>query len=91
MVFSPFLHKVVCSSNLGCGISSCRVKNQMKIKIPKSSQFSKDQIPLQFIYQFFKAKQGPLITDGRNSCKWIGPTVGFSKSFIRVKISGQHF
>ena len=22
--------------------------------------------------------QGPLITDGRNSCKWIGPTVGLS-------------
>ena len=32
--------------------------------------------------------QGPLITDGRNSCKWTGPTVGLSKSFIRVKISG---
>jgi hypothetical protein len=29
--------------------------------------------------------QGPLITDGRNSCKWTGPTVGLSKFFIRVK------
>ena len=36
------------------------------------------------------AIQGPLITDGRNSCKWTGPTVGLSKSFIRVKISGQN-
>ena len=35
--------------------------------------------------------QGPLITDGRNSCKWTGHTVGLSKSFIRVKISGQNF
>ena len=35
--------------------------------------------------------QGPLITDGRNSCKWTGPTVGLSKSFIRVKISGQNY
>ena len=37
------------------------------------------------------AIQGPLITDGRNSCKWTGPTVGLSKFFIRVKISGQNF
>ena len=35
--------------------------------------------------------QGPLITDGRNSCKWTGPTVGLTKSFIRVIISGQNF
>ena len=34
-------------------------------------------------------EQGPLITDGQNSCKWTGPTVGLSKSFIKVKISGQ--
>ena len=38
-----------------------------------------------------RSRQGPLITDGRNSCKWTGPTVGLSKSFIRVKISGQNF
>ena len=35
--------------------------------------------------------QGALITDGQNSCKWTGPTVGLFKSFIRVKISGQNF
>ena len=35
--------------------------------------------------------QGPLITEGRNSCEWTGPTVGLSKSFIRVKISVQTF
>ena len=34
-------------------------------------------------------EQGPLITDGRNSCKWTGPTVGLSKFFIMIKISGQ--
>ena len=36
-------------------------------------------------------EQGPLITDGRNSCKWTGPTAGLSKSFKRVKISAQNF
>ena len=36
-------------------------------------------------------RQGPLITDGRNSCKWTGPTVGLSKSFLMVKNSGQNF
>ena len=36
-------------------------------------------------------RQGPLITDGRNSCKWTGPLVVLAKTFIMVKISGKHF
>ena len=51
--------------------------------------------PLQFLGSgkddHLMSIQGPLITDGRNSRKWTGPTVGLSKSFIRVKISGQNF
>ena len=35
--------------------------------------------------------QEPLITDGRNSCKWTGPTVGLSIFFLKVRISGQNF
>ena len=35
--------------------------------------------------------QGPLITDGRNSCKWTYHCVGLSKSFTMIKISGQNF
>ena len=35
--------------------------------------------------------QGPLITDGRNSCKWTYHCVGLPKSFILIKISGQKF
>jgi hypothetical protein len=31
--------------------------------------------------------QGPLITDGQNSCKWTYHCVGLSKSFIMIKIS----
>ena len=29
--------------------------------------------------------QGPLITDGRNSCKWTGPLVVLAKTFILEK------
>ena len=35
--------------------------------------------------------QRPLITDGRNSCKWTYHCEGLSKSFIMIKISGQKF
>ena len=40
---------------------------------------------------FIKEYCQPLITDGWNCCKWTGSTVGSSKSFIMVKISGQNF
>ena len=43
------------------------------------------------VYFQFTLIQGPLITDGWNSCKWTGPTVGLSKSFIRVKIFENYF
>ena len=51
----------------------------------KQEKFQEETKALRYI------DQGPLITDGRNSCKWTGPTVGLSKSFIRVKISGLNF
>ena len=35
--------------------------------------------------------QGPLITDGRNSSKWTGPTIGLSKTLKIVKIYKQKF
>ena len=35
--------------------------------------------------------QGPLITDGRNSCKWTYHCEGLSKSFIMVKTYDQNF
>ena len=35
--------------------------------------------------------QGPLITDGRNSSKWTGPTIGLSKILKIVKIYKQKF
>ena len=38
-----------------------------------------------------RMNQGPLITDGRNSCKLTGPTVGLYKFFVRVENSGQNF
>ena len=38
-----------------------------------------------------KLDQGPLITDGQNSCKWTGSLVVLAKTFIMVKISGQNF
>ena len=62
---------------------------------------SKSSFPYEiFIYSFITKKsvfqvrivnQGPLITDGRNSCKWTYHCVGLSKSFIMIKISGQKF
>ena len=36
-------------------------------------------------------RQGPLITDGRNSSKWTGHYVGWSKTLKIVKISEQIF
>ena len=50
-------------------------------------------VPKLYILRTLKANliQGPLIKDGRNSCKWTRPTVGWFKSFKRVKISGQIF
>ena len=36
-------------------------------------------------------RQGPLIKDGRNSCKWTGPLVVLAKTFSMVRISGEHF
>ena len=38
-----------------------------------------------------RSDQGPLITDGWNTCKWTGPLVVLAKTFIIVKISGQKF
>ena len=35
--------------------------------------------------------QGPLITDGRNSSKWTGHYVGWSRTLQKVKISEQNF
>ena len=35
--------------------------------------------------------QGPLITDGRNCCKWTSPLVVLAKTFTMVKISVQNF
>ena len=39
----------------------------------------------------FYSKQGPLITDERNSFKWTYLCVGLCKSFTMIKISGQKF
>ena len=41
--------------------------------------------------QQYVVAQGPLITDGRNGCKWTYHCVGLPKSFIMIKISGQKF
>ena len=35
--------------------------------------------------------QGPLITDGLNSCKWTRPLVVLAKTFIMVKIFEKYF
>ena len=35
--------------------------------------------------------QGPLITDGRDSSKWTGPTIGLSKTLKIVKMFRQKF
>ena len=40
---------------------------------------------------FHVINQGPLITDGRNSCEWTRPLVVLAKTFIMVKISVQNF
>ena len=69
------------------------VESRVKLECEKEHQ---EQLLLSVIPAYIAAEvctlsQGPLITDGRNSCKWTGPTVGLSKSFIRVKISGQNY
>jgi hypothetical protein len=40
---------------------------------------------------FHVINQGPLIKDGRNSSKWTGHYVGWSKTLKIVKISEQIF
>ena len=37
------------------------------------------------------SRQGPLITDGRNSSKWTGHYVGWSKTLQMGKIAEQNF
>ena len=45
----------------------------------------------QVLYELARAKQGPLITDGRNSSRWTVHYVGWSKTLQMVKISEQNF